>query len=142
MKHLDTVHSFHNLRTFVSRGLYRVRSFAGPSGTVVLLTDLGSKNDGPSVTNAVEEVIQSLLEQGLVIAPARFIEHYERDTLGRPFQLYGLTADSLGGSFFLCVFDGNFRPEKIHAQLSGEQKCSSATNQPHRHGYGRRLGQS
>lgn len=81
MKQFDIVHSFHNRRTNVSRGLCRVRSFAAPSGTVVLLTDLGDKNDGQSVTNAVEVVIDSLLDQGLVIPPATFIEHYERDAV-------------------------------------------------------------
>jgi len=44
---------------------------------VVLLTDLGDKNDGQSVTNAAEMIIQSLFEQGYVIGPATFIEHYE-----------------------------------------------------------------
>lgn len=81
MKHLDIVHSFHNHRTYVSKGLCRVRSFTTPSGTVVLLTDLGDKNDGQSVTNAIEVVIDSLFEQGLVIPPATFIEHYERDAI-------------------------------------------------------------
>src|SRR5262245_52271962 len=79
MKHLDIVHSFHDRRTRISRGLCRVRSFVASSATVVLLTDLGDKNPGQSVTNAVELVIDSLLEQGLVIPPATFIEHYERD---------------------------------------------------------------
>ena len=79
MKQLDIVHSFHDRRTQVSRGLCRVRSFAAPSGKVVLLTDLGHKNDGQSVTNAVELVIDSLIEQGLVIPPVTFVEHYERD---------------------------------------------------------------
>lgn len=78
MKIIDIVHSFHDGKTRVSRGLCRVRSFVGESGTTVLLTDLGGKNDGQSVTNAVETVIDSLLRQGLVHEPAAFIEHYER----------------------------------------------------------------
>jgi hypothetical protein len=78
MKTLDIVHQFNDRRTHVSRGLCRVRSFVGPGGTVVLLTDLGDKNDGQSVTNAVELIIESLVEQGYVIPPAIFIEHYER----------------------------------------------------------------
>ena len=79
MKQIDIVHSFHDHRTQVSRGICRVRSFATPSGKVVLLTDLGDKNDGQSVTNAVEIVIDSLIEQGLVVPPVTFVEHYERD---------------------------------------------------------------
>ncbi len=79
MKTLDIVHSFHDGRNRVSRGLCRVRSFVGETGTTVLLTDLGDKNDGQSVTNAVETIIGSLLRQGLVLEPAIFIEHYERD---------------------------------------------------------------
>lgn len=46
---------------------------------VVLLTDLGDKNDGQSVTNAVEVIITSLLGQGYIVSPATFIEHYEHN---------------------------------------------------------------
>jgi hypothetical protein len=77
MKTLDIVHQFNDRRTHVSRGICRVRSFIGLNGTAVLLTDLGDKNDGQSVTNAVEDIIKSLLDQGYVIPPATFIEHYE-----------------------------------------------------------------
>ncbi|OYU45942.1 MAG: hypothetical protein CFE44_04845 [Burkholderiales bacterium PBB4] len=79
MKTLDIVHQFNDRRTHISRGICRVRSFVGPVGTVVLLTDLGDKNDGQSVTNAVEVIVNSLLEQGYIISPATFIEHYERN---------------------------------------------------------------
>ncbi len=78
MKTFDIVHSFHDGRSCVSSGLCRVRSFICGAGTVVLLTDLGNKNHGQSVTNAVELIIQSLVEQGLVFEPAVYIEHYER----------------------------------------------------------------
>lgn len=79
MKTLDIVHQFNDGRTHISRGICRVRSFVAPAGTVVLLTDLGDKNDGQSVTNAVEVIIKSLLDQGYIVSPATFIEHYERD---------------------------------------------------------------
>ena len=79
MKTFDIVHSYHDGKNRVSRGLCRVRSFVSQSGTVILLTDLGDKNDGQSVTNAVEMVIDSLIRQGLVLEPANFIEHHERD---------------------------------------------------------------
>ncbi|RII30477.1 MAG: DUF4263 domain-containing protein [Geobacter sp.] len=78
MKILDIVHSFHNNLSRVSRGLCRVRSFIGPEGQMVLLTDLGEKNDGQSVTIAVEMITRSLIEQGIIIEPVTFIEHYER----------------------------------------------------------------
>jgi Domain of unknown function (DUF4263) len=78
MKVIDIVHRFHDRRTNVSEGLCRVRSFATAAETVVLLTDLDEKNDGQSVTNAVELIIESLLSHGLVVPPAVFIEHYER----------------------------------------------------------------
>ena len=44
-----------------------------------MLTDLGDKNNGQSVTNAVEMIVESLTSQGYVIPPATFIEHYERN---------------------------------------------------------------
>ena len=77
MKTLDIVHQFTDGRTHISLGICRVRCFVGPEGKVVLLTDLGDKNDGQSVTNAVEIIIKSLLDQGCVVSPATFIEHYE-----------------------------------------------------------------
>ena len=80
MKILDIVDSFHDGKNRVSRGLCRVRSFVSQCGTTVLLTDLGNKNDGQSLTNAVETFIDSLFRQGLVLEPAIFIEHYERQT--------------------------------------------------------------
>jgi Domain of unknown function (DUF4263) len=78
MKVLDIIHNFSDGNVRPGRGLCRVRSFAGDSGMVVLLTDLGELNDGQSVTNAVESIVESLVRQGYVIMPATFIEHYER----------------------------------------------------------------
>jgi hypothetical protein len=78
MKTLDIVYQFNDRRTHVSQGLCRVRSFVVTKGTVVLLTNLDHKNDGQSVTNAVETIIESLIEEGYVVLPAIFIEHYER----------------------------------------------------------------
>lgn len=77
MKVLDIVHSFAYSNAPHGSGLCRVRAFAGSSGLVVLLTDLGDLNDGRSVTNAVECIVESLVLQGHVILPATFIEHYE-----------------------------------------------------------------
>jgi Domain of unknown function (DUF4263) len=78
MKVLDIVHNFVDGNVGRGRGICRVRSFAADSGIVVLLTDLGDLNDGRSVTNAVESIVESLVFQGHVIPPATFIEHYER----------------------------------------------------------------
>ena len=79
MKITDIVHNYPAGMASVTRGMCRVRAFLGPAGTVVLMTDLGEKCHGPSVTNAVEYIIQSLVEQGHVIQPAIFVEHYEHE---------------------------------------------------------------
>jgi Domain of unknown function (DUF4263) len=78
MKVLDTIHNFHDGNTLVSKGICRVRTFVDQNKTVVLLTDLGNKNDGQSVTNAVVSIRKSLIDHGMVIEPAIFVEHYER----------------------------------------------------------------
>lgn len=78
MKILDVVHDFGNNRTSSCGGICRVRSYIGSKGMVVLLTDLGELNDGQSVTNAVEIIIDSITKKGLVTQPSIFIEHYER----------------------------------------------------------------
>jgi hypothetical protein len=92
LKITDIVHDYHDGITHLSAGLCRVRSFINLSKTVVLLTELDTTNDGTSVTNAVEYIIQSLIEQGKVIGPATFIEHYERaDSQNDEFYLVALT---------------------------------------------------
>lgn len=78
MKVADIVHDYADGNTRLSRGMCRMRAYVGPSGAVVILTEL-NKNDGTSVTNAVERIIKSILDKGLVIEPVTFIEHYERD---------------------------------------------------------------
>ncbi|ROM90743.1 Shedu immune nuclease family protein [Pseudomonas brassicacearum] len=79
MKVIDMVHNYPDGVGGLKRGLCRVRSFVTEAGTVVLLTDLDDKNDGMSVTNAIERIIKSLHELGIVIGPATYIEHYEDD---------------------------------------------------------------
>lgn len=79
MKILDVVHDFGNNRTEALGGICRVRSYVGGRGIVVVLTDLGDLNDGQSVTNAVEKIIDSVTTKGLVTQSAIYIEHYERD---------------------------------------------------------------
>lgn len=94
MKILDIVHDYPDRTNCLSTGLCRVRSFLGPAGLMVLLTDLGRKNDGQSVTNAIEEIIESLVSQGKVIGPAVFVEHYEREDLsGDSFHRVEINSD-------------------------------------------------
>jgi hypothetical protein len=78
MKILDIVHRYPSSKTLSRRGLCRIRSFVGTQGIVVLMTDLSALNDGASVTNAVEDVIESLYQEGKVVGEASFIEHYEK----------------------------------------------------------------
>jgi Domain of unknown function (DUF4263) len=112
MKILDIVHNFADGNTRLGCGLCRVRSFAGSSGTVVLLTDLGDLNDGQSVTNAVEIIVESLMLQGYVIPPASFIEHYEHsgaqgDTFDKVTLLPGTSWQTLGRQAVLELIDGD-----------------------------------
>ncbi|MBX8508519.1 DUF4263 domain-containing protein [Pseudomonas cichorii] len=79
MKTTDIVHNYPDGDARLKCGLCRVRSFVSNLGTVVLLTDLDDKNDGQSVTNAVERIIKSLHQLGIVIGPATYVEHYEKD---------------------------------------------------------------
>ncbi|MCO7228546.1 DUF4263 domain-containing protein [Halomonas sp. CnH100-B] len=79
MKVSDVVHDFGNSKMHSCGGICRVRTYVGSEGVVVLLTDLGDLNDGQSVTNAVEKIIDSVIRKGLVTQSATFIEHYERD---------------------------------------------------------------
>ena len=63
-------------------GICRPRVFASSSGIGLLLTDLGDLNTGQSVTNAIESVCRTAIENGLVDAGARLVEHYERSSGG------------------------------------------------------------
>lgn len=83
MKIIDIVHDYALGSSRLRRGLCRVRIFRTATDTTVLLTDLDEKNDGMSVTNAVEHIIKSLHELGIVLPPATYIEHYEREDPAR-----------------------------------------------------------
>ena len=78
MKILDFVFDFGKASLNGTGGLCRVRTYAGKdSKPVTFLTEL-DKNDGQSVTNAVEFIIEKLiLDRGF--NNHIFIEHYERD---------------------------------------------------------------
>lgn len=99
---------------------------------MVLLTDLGRKNDGQSVTNAAETIVGSLIAQGKVIGPAKFIEHYEREDLlddtfdlveiddnGQPHWKKIATGDLL--SFSSCIAD-----ELADRSLKNGRVCDEA----------------
>lgn len=101
MKITDVVHNYPD-GSCLARGLCRVRLFVNESGIVVLLTDLGNKNDGQSVTNAVEHIIKSLQVLGVVMGPATYLEHYEReDSRGDTFDV--VTVGSLGGTHWQTI---------------------------------------
>lgn len=78
MKILDFVFDFGTASLNGTGGLCRVRTYvAKDSKPVTFLTEL-DKNDGQSVTNAVEFIIEKLiLDRGF--NDHIFIEHYERD---------------------------------------------------------------
>jgi hypothetical protein len=131
MKVLDIVYDFVCGNTLVSRGLCRVRSFVGSSGTVVLLTDLGELNDGQSVTNAVESIVHSLVRQGYVIPPATFIEHYERqDVEGDAFDEVifgpGTRWKTLSREAVLKLIDGAI--DELHDRSSRNTQISAQAN--------------
>ena len=96
MKIMDIVHNYPD-GSRLARGLCRVRLFVNESGVVALLTDLGNKNDGQSVTNAVEHIIKSLYVLGVVMGPATYLQHYEReDPRVDTFDI--VTVESPGGT--------------------------------------------
>lgn len=64
-------------------GICRVRIFfTNNEVPQVLLTDLGSKNVGPSITNALESIVNALVNRGHVPKHSKFIEHYEAENRG------------------------------------------------------------
>lgn len=76
----------------------RARLFLVPNNKIaVLLTDVGSKNTGSSVTNSVETIYQTLLKRGHITDNAIVIEHYDDSTCN------GATCD-------LVTFDVDFTP--------------------------------
>ncbi len=71
------------------KSMCRVRVFVNRDERIsCILTDLGNKNPGQSITNSVEDAISALIEQGLVPEKACFIEHYDKEYLfGGDFNL-------------------------------------------------------
>lgn len=77
MKISDLIFLFPPLSGCRHQGLCRVRLFVSPRGAVAVLTDLGDKNTGVSVTNAVELIRETLVARGIIGSEAILIEHYE-----------------------------------------------------------------
>lgn len=91
MKISDFIFSYKSCRRV---SICRVRIFVPTANRViVVLTDLGSKNIGASITNSLESLVSALLAKGYVDDKAKFIEHYESSLGGMP-------------SFDLVSFDG------------------------------------
>lgn len=64
--------------------LCRVRTFVSPGQEVVaLLTDLGDRNPGSSVTNSVEFIRRALIARGVIDTTAKIVEHYESNDFRR-----------------------------------------------------------
>lgn len=82
MKVVDTILRYPGNSITGRDGICRVRVFANVSGIGLLLTDLGDLNTGQSVTNAIESVCRTALENGLADSSARVVEHYERSSGG------------------------------------------------------------
>ncbi len=96
MKVVDTILRYPGNSITGRDGICRARVFATADGIGLLLTDLGDLNTGQSVTNAIESACRTALENGLVDASARVVEHYER---------------SSGGSLDAVSFSANGSPD-------------------------------
>lgn len=78
MKISDFIFRYTPHRSSLCDALCRVRIFHAATGTVyALLTDLGERNPGQSVTNSVESLATALVDSGHIPGSARLIEHYE-----------------------------------------------------------------
>jgi hypothetical protein len=82
MKVVDTILRYPCNSTTRRDGICRAGVFVSSGGPVLLLTDLDDLNTGQSVTNAIESIWRTAIENGLVDASARVVEHYERSSGG------------------------------------------------------------
>lgn len=75
------------------QNLCRVRTFIGASKSVVaLITDLSDLHPGQSITNAIEQVLATLVQRGVILSSAELVEHYEGADYGEPtFSLVSFT---------------------------------------------------
>lgn len=80
LKQID--HLSYRRGPYGSEGRCMVRLFdttdAGPTPYLVIATDIGEDNPGPSVTNAAELVAESICDRfGLAPDQLTFVEHYD-----------------------------------------------------------------
>lgn len=98
MKISDFVFRFPTCGITKNDAICRVRLFVTNSNIVyAVLTDLGDKNTGSSVTNSVEEIRSGLLNKGYINEETKIIEHYDGNYYG-------------DGSFDFVTFDEHNRP--------------------------------
>lgn len=116
MKISDFIFRFPTCGLTRNDAICRVRLFVSADDVVyVVLTDLGEKNTGSSVTNSVENIRLTLIEKGLIINCSNVIEHYDKDFHD-------------GGSFDFVSFDEHNNPEWKSTSLSNIcsiLKCST-----------------
>lgn len=81
MKISDFIFRYSSHRGQLRDSLCRVRLFYSPEkGKCALLTDIGNKNPGQSVTNSIEALKRTLIESGHIDEDTRIIEHYEENS--------------------------------------------------------------
>lgn len=116
MKVSDFVFRSQNFEGRRSDSLCRVRIFVGVENKIFsVITDLGEKNTGMSVTNSIERIRQNLILKGYISESVKIIEHYDKELSSRE-------------SFDFVSFDENKNPnwtstnlEEVLYQLQCEQ---------------------
>jgi len=94
MKISDFIFRYQAHRDSVHDSICRVRIFH-TDRVAALLTDLGERNTGSSVTNSIESLCRHLAEAGHVPADASFIEHYETTHMSEAAFAVVTTEDGL-----------------------------------------------
>jgi len=83
LKITDKIHRY-SISERAIDGLCRLRVFCNDNNEIVaLVTSVGNMNTGKSITNAIEYVIGGLVDSGDLPVETIFIEHYEKDYLGK-----------------------------------------------------------
>ncbi len=98
MKISDFVFRSQNFEGRRSDSLCRVRIFVGIEREIFsVITDVGEKNTGMSVTNSIERIRKNLILKGYISEVVKIVEHYDKEF-------------SNGGSFDFVTFDENNNP--------------------------------
>ncbi|ENM5752114.1 DUF4263 domain-containing protein [Vibrio mimicus] len=88
------------------KSMCRVRVFVNRDEIIsCVLTDLGNKNPGQSITNSIEDAISALVQQGVVPEKTCFIEHYDKEYF-------------TGGNFDLVKLDDSGHPNWSRISLN------------------------